>query len=1523
MGIASVGMSNGELLVSVPSVAGGSGNILAAGSQTADATATVSFANSNGMSFGMSNSSVITASYTVPTQTNQSIGLYGLGNTSGTSTATVDARSLSVSAAGSISVDMSGGTLRLSVPNAITTAMASNRGSDFVQASANFNGTNASGTIASNNISVSVAAQSAQTVGLYGIGNTAGTSSGTADARSLSFDVAGSLTVNMSNDGKIHLSAPNAITTAMASNRGSDFVNATAAFAGTNATGTIASNGVSVSVAAQSVQTQGLVPSIGVSTVGNTAGNTGLSSGVPLVLQASNGAKWSQATDGTNVTAILQPYYYELGMSNLGNTSGTTGTVYADVLHARLMLAGGNNVTLSQSIGTGIAARQATITISAASQTNQSLGLYGLGNTSGTSTATVDARSHSFSAAGSLSIDVSGGTVRFSAPNAITTAMASNRGSDFVNATAAFAGTNATGTIASNGISVSVSNQSNQSIGLYGLGNTSGTSTATVDARSLSVSAAGSITADMSGGTLRLSVPNAITTAMASNRGSDFVNATAAFAGTNANGTIASNGISVSVPAQTNQTIGIYGSGNTSGTSTGTLDARSFTIQAQGSLTVDMTNGKINLSAPNALTTAMASNRGTDFVQANANFNGTNASGTIASNNISVSVAAQTNQSIGIYGSSQTTGQSSSSTYDARSLTFRGAGGISVGNSGGEIIISGGAGAQSNQTIGLYASGNTSGTSTGTVDARSLTINVAGSITADMTNGMINLSAPNAITTAMASNRGTDFVQANANFNGTNASGTIASNNISVSVAAQSAQTVGLYGSGNTAGTSSGTADARSLSFDVAGSLTVNMSNDGKIHFSAPNAITTAMASNRGSDFVAATAAFAGTNANGTIASNGISVSVPAQTNQSIGLYGLGNTSGTSTATVDARSLSVSAAGSITADMSGGTIRLSVPNAITTAMASDAGTRFVQASATIAGTNITGTIASNGMSLSGAAQSVQTQGLIPSAGVSNVGNTAGNTGTSSGVPLVLQASNGAKWSQATATDGFTAILQPFFAELGVSNLGNTSGTTGTVYPDVLNARFVLAGGNNVTLSQSVGTGIAARQATVTISAASQTNQSLGIYASSQTVGQSSSSTYDARSLTIVGSGGGVSVGWSNGSLILNASTALNAAQTNQSIGLYGSGNTSGTSSGTVDARSLTFNAQGGISVDMTNNKVNFSVPVDGVVIGGNTAGTTASLTSATWTLAGGSNVTLSQANGQAVSINAGGVLDFFEPLPVMQSGSTSFAPGISSWYVQPTYIPSQLLSGRFNVIHMLGGTSQNILQASTGTIFATNTTGGASQSYVLSRWFGVYSRGAGTNNTRLESVSTFLFPVSISHSVGVSLSNATQVTASRQVDVRYPSQIDISGNSTIATIQATHATSSAGSSVGTSFYTSALASVYNILTGSVLMPFNMNTSLSAGNYWIVHGWISAHTTAGSTLPSPLPALTQAGHYGASSYSARQFGQTASSTGSQYMPGLGVFSVQSASQPATIAFTDVRSYASNVIPYWNFMRSSVS
>lgn len=122
--------SNG-LSLSLSVAPGGGGadgyNILAAGTQTANTTGTVVFSNSNGLTFGMSNNSVITGSYTVPTQTNQTIGGYFVGNTTGQSSSSVaDARSISIDGAGIVSAGWSNGSIRVSATQSNQAVSAAN-----------------------------------------------------------------------------------------------------------------------------------------------------------------------------------------------------------------------------------------------------------------------------------------------------------------------------------------------------------------------------------------------------------------------------------------------------------------------------------------------------------------------------------------------------------------------------------------------------------------------------------------------------------------------------------------------------------------------------------------------------------------------------------------------------------------------------------------------------------------------------------------------------------------------------------------------------------------------------------------------------------------------------------------------------------------------------------------------------------------------------------------------------------------------------------------------------------------------------------------------------------------------------------------------------------------------------------------------------------------------------------------------------------------------------------------------------
>jgi len=127
---------------------------------------------------------------------------------------------------------------------------------------------------------------------------------------------------------------------------------------------------VDISVAAQSIQTQGITQdqlSIGVSTGGNTAGTTTVQTGQRFVLAGGQSVTLSQSTAAGSTTVTISGAstsqsvqtqgILSAGVSTGGNTSGTT-TVNTG---SRLVLAGGNNITLSQSTAAGAS----TITISA------------------------------------------------------------------------------------------------------------------------------------------------------------------------------------------------------------------------------------------------------------------------------------------------------------------------------------------------------------------------------------------------------------------------------------------------------------------------------------------------------------------------------------------------------------------------------------------------------------------------------------------------------------------------------------------------------------------------------------------------------------------------------------------------------------------------------------------------------------------------------------------------------------------------------------------------------------------------------------------------------------------------------------------------------------------------------------------------------------------------------------------------------------------------------------------------------
>jgi hypothetical protein len=226
---------------------------------------------------------------------------------------------------------------------------------------------------------------------------------------------------------------------------------------------------------------------------------------------------------------------------------------------------------------------------------------------------------------------------------------------------------------------------------------------------------------------------------------------------------------------------------------------------------------------------------------------------------------------------------------------------------------------------------------------------------------------------------------------------------------------------------------------------------------------------------------------------------------------------------------------------------------------------------------------------------------------------------------------------------------------------------------------------------------------------SQTNQTLGFYATSNTTGESNSSTFDARSLTFHGAGI-ASVGYSGGSVVISVPAGGGAGDGFNRIAVDGS---TATSLGTVlfaNANGISFSmdaANGSrisasISQAQLSNSNNVSFGMAGSTItatatfpslaysySANTTGTTQSLSSGTIILAGGSGITLQGATAagvQSLTIHGEPELSRFWNGPVIQPAGA--LQGNSLVSILPVLIPHRLVCSNLKV-----GASVNVATA--------------------------------------------------------------------------------------------------------------------------------------------------------------------------------------------------------------------------------------
>lgn len=286
-----------------------------------------------------------------------------------------------------------------------------------------------------------------------------------------------------------------------------------------------------------------------------------------------------------------------------------------------------------------------------------------------------------------------------------------------------------------------------------------------------------------------------------------------------------------------------------------------------------------------------------------------------------------------------------------------------------------------------------------------------------------------------------------------------------------------------------------------------------------------------------------------------------------------------------------------------------------------------------------------------------------SAGMSG-GNTAGAGNSLANKQLFFAGGNNITLSNTTGTDVLIGLSQtitisgPNMFNAGISNIGNTVGTSGTASNQV-----VFAGGNNVQLSQSTGAG----GNTITISASAQTVQTQNLH----NVTLAGNSTSAGGGYIQISSGtmtlaGGNNITLSQNGNAVSISAFTQTVQTQNRFNLTLSGNTAGAM---AQVSSGTLNLAGGNNIVLSQNGQSVTISgsnqtvqtqnLHNVTLSGNTAGAMAQVSSGTITWAGGNNITLSQA-GNAITISGGAGGGGNNTMGMSNLGNTSGTSGTIS-----------------------------------------------------------------------------------------------------------------------------------------------------------------------------------------------------------------------------------------------------------------------
>lgn len=546
--------------------------------------------------------------------------------------------------------------------------------------------------------------------------------------------------------------------------------------------------------------------------------------------------------------------------------------------------------------------------------------------------------------------------------------------------------------------------------------------------------------------------------------------------------------------------------------------------------------------------------------------------------------------------------------------------------------------------------------------------------------------------------------------------------------------------------------------------------------------------------------------------------------------------------------------------------------------------------------------------------------------VTNTGNTAGNTRSQVGT-LFLAASGGITASQSTAAAGNDTVwlsvaavvaqtTQSAIKAFGASNTGNTAGNTGVS----TGIDWVLAGTNNVTISESTAAGgpntlwvsaaggagviatavkaVASVGSTGTITRfAPEDHQHAGVAAFAVTnTGNTLGNTRSQVGTLFFAASGGITASQStaaagNDTVWVSVATPVPIGTAVKDVASVGS-------TGTITRYAPEDHQHKGVvayAITNTGNTLGNTQSQVGTLFLAASGGLTASQSTgaagndtlwlsapATSSIVGVSPVSISTAGSTiSVLLNA---MSQYDPFDAINAYITNSTLGQSSLFFVPFDLPYQLSASRLNVFLSVATLQSAAASSGSGSIGI---------------GYGLYSRGTGASSERLMSLTSY----------SAAIISFTASSDSRYGATHYAGLSNATSHTTATTaISSSNASTYALNSIG----------------GYRVVALPLNLTMTPGRYWLGLSQQSTNNAAASWSVGASYLQQTVSNW----IAYRPFGtSSAASNASVYgvLDGLGTYSAQSAGWPVSIGLSnsDIRGGVSNTIPIFNFSGISTS